>query len=336
MTSVVFSTPGLIPIEAFTMFGVNAKPNSTNPFGFFGTGLKIAIAVCIRMGQEVVIWRGKDKYTFFLKQTDFREKEFGYVRMKKETMSLADRLLGRASYYSLPFTTELGKTWELWQAFREFQTNTMDEGGTTSWGTPPEVGSEEWSHVVVTGSKFVDEYHDRHRNFLEDGLTERSESSGSLQVLDKPSNHVYYRGVRVMDLKEEAKYTYNFLRTIELTEDRTAKYPFLLEAWICEHIMTSEDEDFVEDVVGSRSKGYERSLGYRYTDALPSTTFISVASNSPNSAAKEKAVEAGKPIVPTTRITIIVPRSEVTDDELTMLEEAVSNVFGAVLVEKQS
>jgi hypothetical protein len=336
MTSVVFSTPGLIPIEAFTMFGVNAKPNSTNPFGFFGTGLKIAIAVCIRMGQEVVIWRGKDKYTFFLKQTDFRDKEFGYVRMKKETPSLSDRLLGRPSYHSLPFTTELGKTWELWQAFREFQTNTMDEGGNTFIVNPGYHPPEpEKSFVVVTGSKFVDEYHDRHRNFLEDGLTERSESSGALQVLDKPSNHVYYRGVRVMDLKEEAKYTYNFLRHIELTEDRTAKYPFLLEAWICEHIMTSEDEDFVEDVVGSRSRGYERSLGYRYTDTRPSATFISVAQNSPNSAAKEKAVEAGKPIIPTTRITITVPRSEVTDDELTMLEEAVSNVFGAVLVEKQ-
>ena len=54
---VVFSTNGLIPLQAFTMFGLNAKPESKNPFGFFGTGLKIAIAVCLRMQQEVVIWR---------------------------------------------------------------------------------------------------------------------------------------------------------------------------------------------------------------------------------------------------------------------------------------
>jgi hypothetical protein len=346
VTSVVFSTPGLIPIEAFTVFGMNAKPNSTNPFGFFGTGLKIAIAVCLRMNQEVVIWRGKDKYTFYTRQQDFRGKEFARIRMKKETATLSDRLLGRPSYHELPFTTELGKHWELWQAFREFQTNTMDENGVTFIASLNSVqgprGKEleslkeqpESSHIVVTGQKFVDEYHDRDRNFLPDGLTVR-EGSEKLQVLDRPSKHVYYRGVRVMDLKEEAKYTYNFLNHIDLTEDRTAKYPFLLESWICEHIMQSKDEKFVEDTVGRSSSGYERSLGYRYTDVRPSATFVSVASSSPNPAAKAKAVEASAPIVPTTRITIIVPRSEVTDEELQMLEDAVSNVFGAVTVEKQ-
>jgi len=187
---------------------------------------------------------------------------------------------------------------------------------------------------VVTGQKFVDEYHDRDRNFLPDGLTVRQDDK-RIQVLNRPSKHVYYRGVRVMDLKEEAKYTYNFLMSIDLTEDRTAKYPFLLEAEICNHIMESEDEDYVEDVVGAKSQGYERSLGYRYAHSTPSRTFISVASNSPNPAAKERAVAAGKPIIPSTRITIIVPRSDVTDDELQMLEDAVSKVFGAVQVEKQ-
>lgn len=38
---VVFKTPGHIPLEAFTTFGINSKPNSLNPIGFFGSGAQV-------------------------------------------------------------------------------------------------------------------------------------------------------------------------------------------------------------------------------------------------------------------------------------------------------
>lgn len=335
--AVVFSTPGLIPIESFTVFGMNAKPNSKSPFGFFGTGLKIAIAVCLRNNIEVVIWRGKDKYTFYTNQIDFRGKQFAKIRMKLERRNAKDIL--RKSYHDLPFTTELGKTWELWQAFREFESNTRDEGGRTYNGASLDTlfwaqqRAEESTAIVVMGQKFLDEYFDRGRNFLEDGLTERGETTGAIQVLDKPSKHVYYRGIRVMDLKEEAQFTYNFLKHVELTEDRTAKYPFLLESEICDLIMESEDKGFLDRTVGGSSSGYERNLSYSYTSARPSTAFISVAQVSPNVRAKEKAVEATTAFVPTTRITITVPKAGVSDEELHQLEEAVRNVWGDIKME---
>lgn len=331
---VVFSTPGLIPIEAFTIFGMNAKPNSVSPFGFFGTGLKIAIAVCMRHGLDVTIWRGTDRYAFYPQKTNFRGKEFSKIRMRCETWHLGNIL--RKRYTDLPFTTELGKHWELWQAFREFQTNTIDEGGFTMVGHLADdsvQGDSDRSLVIVGGQKFLDEYYDRHRNFLEDGLTERGDSTGDIQVLDKPSNHVYYRGVRVMDLKEPSKYTYNFLRAVDLTEDRTAKYPWMLESWICEHIMQSKDEDFVRQTAGAQA-GFEARLGYNYVSVTPSATFVSVAHTSPNPNAKQIAVQASAPIVPTTRITITVPKSEVTQDELDTLTKAVEDLFGTCQVEK--
>lgn len=328
--SVVFSTPGLIPIEAFTVFGMNAKPNSTNPFGFFGTGLKIAIAVCIRMGQEVVIWRGKDKYTFYTKKTDFRGKEFSKIRMKLEKFQPGSIFgIGKPQYHDLPFTTELGKHWELWQAFREFQTNTMDENGTTQlefWEDNSQHAHDNRSLVMVSGQKFVDEFHDRDRNFLPEGLTVR-EGSERIQVLDKPSKHVYYRGVRVMDLKEEAQFTYNFLEHVELTEDRTAKYAFILEARICEHIMQSKDEDYLQRTV-SNPRGYERSLGYRYVDATPSAEFMAVAPSSPVDAVKA-IVKAKEAVASTCYITIKVPKSSVSDEELHQLTELCQSVWGS-------
>lgn len=325
MTSVVFSTPGLIPIEAFTTFGMSAKPESRNPFGKFGTGLKIAVAVCLRLGQEVVVWRGRDKYTFYTGPIDFRGKEFHQVRMRRETWHVGD--IFRKSYHNLPFTTELGKHWELWQAFREFQTNTMDENGETYLNNHSEGyiarGHDVQSFIIVTGVKFVDEYHDRGRNFLEDGLTVR-EDDARIQVLDKPSKHVYFRGVRVWDLKQEAQYTYNFLMDIDLTEDRTAKYPFILESYICEHIMQSSDEEFIDRTVKRPAvDSFERALSYRYTSdhIVPSAPFKAAATASPNINAQQ-LVKLAEEKRDRTVIRIQIPKF-LEDSELDELKKAV-------------
>lgn len=341
MSSVVFSTPGLIPIEAFTTFGMSAKPESTNPFGKFGTGLKIAVAVCLRLGQEVIVWRGEEKYTFFTKKHDFRGKEFMKVRMKKEVRNL-NQLLKKPftrSYHDLPFTIELGKHWELWQAFREFQTNTMDENGWTFVIESPGVNGPEdanMTRIQVTGAKFVDEYYDRGRNFLEGGLTVREDST-SLQVLDKPSRHIYFRGVRVCDLKEEAAFTYNFVRDIELTEDRTAKYPSLLESWICDHIMQSEDPAFLKKAVIAPAEGsWESSLPYRYTNVTPSrlfTTSVRASSFAP-AAAKEKVKVIARPKIDITRLRVRIPK-KLSKAEITQLHELINGYFTGTELEDE-
>lgn len=324
MTSVVFSTPGLIPIEAFTVVGMSAKPMSTNPFGKFGTGLKIAVAVCLRLGQEVVVWRGKDKYTFYTKKVDFRGKEFQKIAMKRETWSIGN--VFKKSYHELPFTTEFGKHWELWQAFREFETNTRDENGETYLNNHSDGaiarGSDDNTFIVVTGAKFVDEYHDRHRNFLEDGLTERA-GSDRIQVLDKPSKHIYFRGVRVWDLKEESVYTYNFLMDISLTEDRTAMHPTILESYICEHIMQSNDESFLKKTVSQPRVGsFESSLPYRYTSVRPATAFsVHAVQPSANNAAK-LLVKAAEEKADQTIVTVTIPKL-MTQQELKAFKDAV-------------
>ena len=320
---VVFSTPGLIPIEAFTTFGVNAKPNSDNPFGYFGTGLKYAIAVCLREGCEVVLYRGRTKYTFYVNKEDFRGKDIDLVRMKVETISWKDTVLGRPRYHKLPFTLDLGKNWKLWQAFRELETNTRDENGETflSAGESPE---DDQTIIEVFGQRFVDEYHDRWRNFLKDGKTVREDEA--IQVIDRPSKHVYYRGVRIMDLREEAEFTYNFLKYVELTEDRTAMYPGVLEMFIADHIAQSEDNVFVQRAM--HSPRYEgRRLSFSYVSA-PSRTWAAAASSSPNPTAKELAEKVLTAIAPTTKIIITIPKSEVTDEEKALLQTAVEEIFG--------
>jgi hypothetical protein len=335
--SIVFTTPGLIPLEAFTVFGANAKPNTNNPIGFFGTGLKYAIAVCLRMGQEVILYRGHKKYTFYVKQDKFRDREFGFVNMKTQTWLPAVLQFGRGGHTKLPFTTELGKTWELWQAFREFETNTRDENGTTELWKDDRYNNfercgridEEHTFIVVNGERFADEYHDRNRTFLEGGDTVRQDEA--IQIIDRPSKHIYYRGMRVMDLKEETEYTYNFLKHVDLTEDRTAKYPFMLESDICDYLMTRAPREVVERVVGN-PRGHERTFSYAYVSASPGPTFLEFAKESPNVRAKELWNEV-QPTIPTrVMLQVTVPKSEVTEEELFEITKAIEGIIGVVEV----
>ena len=110
---VKFGNETEIEPEVWSTFGVSVK-NGSNPIGMFGTGLKYAIAVLLREGRHISITSAGREYAFDVVEKNIRDKAFNICRCNGK---------------DLPFTTELGKTWELWQAYRELYSNCLDEGG---------------------------------------------------------------------------------------------------------------------------------------------------------------------------------------------------------------
>lgn len=271
--AVVFQTPGLIDIRAFTVFGVNSKPNTQNPIGYFGTGLKYAIAVLVRNKIPVTLWIGKHKYRFTLSKEKFRDTTYDAIVLKRDKGTFWTKT-------ELPFTTELGKNWELWQAFRELYANTLDENGNvtqrdsrgSSDGSLDILAEKGYTTFIVEDPKFVDVYLDRDKIFLPEAQHHR-DSQDTVQVIDRPSAHLYYRGLRVHDLKEPAMKTYNILRHTELTEDRTLKYEFMADWTIKEFIAKSDDTAFISDVLGAPSGRFEHELDFSDVSVEPSKAF---------------------------------------------------------------
>lgn len=305
MRHVVFKTPGLIDIRAFIVMGLSSKPGSDSPIGKFGTGLKMAIAVLVRNDIKVVLWIGRTKYTFKKYAIKFRGLETTQIKMEKEVHGI--RKILSKSYELLPFTTELGKYWELWQAFRELESNTRDEQGQTflysdsdeGWETALKAGPEE-TKIIVSGEKFVQEYLDREKTFLPDGLTLKDESSGDLQIIDRPSKHIYWRGIRVYDLPKDkpSLLTYNVLSDIELTEDRTAKDTWNIDWTIKRHVVALEDKELVTKVVEAPKESYEGSFDYDYISKTPTPTFTHAASSQRASPAASRYAQSHLPKPP--------------------------------------
>lgn len=215
MNAVIFKNDGIIDPRMIKTFGISVK-ETDNPIGYFGTGLKYAIAVLLRNGCDVELISDGERFTFTKETDTVRGKEFEFISMNG---------------HHLPFTTELGKNWVLWQAFRELYCNCIDEGGTTTPGTgaEPEKGK---TIFVVKGQAFLNEYYDRHKYFLNLRPSECAFTDDRIQIYDKPSDGIFYRGIRVMDLPLKSQFTYNILETMLLTEDRTISSAYVAKTFI--------------------------------------------------------------------------------------------------------
>lgn len=272
---IIFQNPGLIDIRAVTTFGVSVK-GTTSAIGKFGTGLKYAIAVILREGGSITIWRGLTAYEFVTDPTDINGKSFDIVRMDWHDEN------GSFNSVPLAFTTEHGKMWEPWQAFRELWSNMHDEGGKcwhdTAW---PEALTGEYpakadhTTIVVTGEAMEKAWEGRGSIILE---TEPMKVLDGVAVHAGESKHLYYQGIRVFDLERPSKYTYNLLSNQQLSEDRKLVYLSVAVGQITRAIMTSSWAAHIDDVLRTDDSKLEGRLSWKdQSTTVPSPTFVEVA-----------------------------------------------------------
>lgn len=240
-----FENKGLIDLNTIKTFGVSVKEGE-NPFGRFGTGFKYALAVLLRTGHKVTLWRGRTRYEASMKVRRFRG-------VKKEVVRIGD--------IDMPFTADLGKDWEPWQAFREFYCNAADEGGFTSYVTE-NTSRAGYTRIVVEGAGIEDAYRIRDTIMLDVKRTPLW-SNGEVEVHAGASKYIFFRGVRIMTLNNPSKYTYNVLGNIDLTEDRTARYDWQIKARIGVYMQGADlpVSTFVE-MIASGEDWFESEINY--------------------------------------------------------------------------
>ncbi len=254
-----FLTPGLIDLRAVTTLGVNVKEGK-NPIGFFGTGMKYAIAVILRNGGCISLWRGKECFRFTEQEGTVRSKLFKFIYMNEK---------------ELGFTTDLGKNWAVWQAFRELHSNTLDEGGTTGEGfTPP---SEHFTLIEVELPEFDQAYRERSKYFLSDKPLHVAQH---IDLHSGPEKGIFYRGIRVSDqfhANKPLRFRTNLKRDLILTEDRTLRSQYDAIYQITESVLSSHDPEFIRAWLTAGRDYAEFDMNLELAGEQPSNTFLDVA-----------------------------------------------------------
>lgn len=264
----IFQTPGNFDLMALDTMGLNVKPNSKNPIGYFGTGLKYAIAVLLREGAKINLYCNGDHYEFYTDWDEFRGESFkrAFVKRTNFKWSLESKVT------KLPFTIEFGKNWMLWQAFRELYANTLDENGTVftyddDVEPPYSTGeySEGFTWIVIDHLEFSRLVDKRDQIFLPQER-ELVIDANIGNVTAARSSHLYYRGMRAFDLPEEAPamFTWNIIEEQELTEDRTIKSQYGYAQEVKDLVIKSKDKTFIKAVLTAPEKSFEKTLDFSY------------------------------------------------------------------------
>jgi len=237
---VVFQNDGLVDMEAVKIMGISSK-ECDNPIGYFGTGLKYAIAILLRNSQKVTLYRGHKRYVFGVREARVRVDNFNIV-----TMNGID----------LGFTTDLGKRWEMWHAFRELYCNILDEPeGSCSLqpiGAIDSMIDDDKTVIVAQGNKITETYHDRDKYFIHD---EPLYKESGVWIHKKKSTDpedktlVFLKGILVYTFGSPSSYRYNITGKMELTEDRTLKYSFIAASRIWQALIKSKDSEFISSMV---------------------------------------------------------------------------------------
>jgi hypothetical protein len=258
-----FQNPGLIDPRAYRLFGASAKEGK-NPIGFFGTGLKYAIAVFLRAGCKIELHTGLNKVEFGVQDISMRGTEFKVVTATRWGRDEH----GPDSYpvEELPFTTELGKTWKPWQAMRELWCNAIDEQGCMEpVELEPKAGC---TTIVVRGVAAGEAWMDRETVMLTPGRP--AALHNGVEVYHRPGRHLYFRGIRVHDLPYPSLFTYNIIgHALGLTEDRTLRDTWMAQQLVASAIGQMEDQRMLREFFEAPSTKFEYHLDVSGQDVSP-------------------------------------------------------------------
>lgn len=265
MKSVSFTNAGVIDARAIRTFGISAK-DKADAIGFFGTGLKYAIAICLREGQGITLWADGVEYVFAKGLIEVRGQPFEIITMNGE---------------ELPFTTRLGVNWELWQSFRELFCNCFDEKNPAlALGDNLPPGGKGETRFIVTGEKFYDIALGRDKIILRTRQDLKLESSSrEVEVYDQPSDSVFYRGIKVMNFDRPAAFTYNIIRHMALTEDRTLAWPQTVHSLLALGVAALESKPVIRRALTSTKEFAEHGFDYgnlSWMFSQASTNFLEV------------------------------------------------------------
>ena len=143
------------------------------------------------------------------------------------------------------------------------------------------LGTERYTKFVIDHPDYDKAYHDIDDIFLPNALRSREGPiTETIQVLPDESKRIYYRGLRAMDTDKPCVATWNILKDMELTEDRTLKYDFYVKNVIAAYILGSDDYDLIHRVITAPKTAFEFELefpGY----ITPSETFRKVMLDNP-------------------------------------------------------
>lgn len=303
--TIVHRTYTPFDMRAITITGLSVKPEGDKrpAIGKFGTGLKYAIAVLIRNGCSVTIMTPGERHKIVPEAGEFRGQAYEGLLMRSWPTNADAGKSRRPKRTQLPFTTHYGSNWEMWMAFRELHSNTLDEGGFTERfpnGVPEEHQQVGYGcAILIEGEAYEQEFFRKGQTFLDAGPKTRL-VIGGVKIYDLPhpdyaNEFKYYRGLRAGQMHDNtvSLFIYDCVDEVYLTEERQVN-DYYWDWRVATAIASCDDEELIKAVIEAEDGTWEHQLTF-HPSMTPSETFMRIAAIAKVPARHYDFIKAHKP-----------------------------------------
>jgi hypothetical protein len=241
----LISNSGEIERGALTLLGASSKRDDETKIGFFGSGVKYAIAVLMRKGNGIRVFSGLREIAIEKKEVTFRDTAFNQIFIDGEATSL---------------TTEMGPTWDTWFAVREIVCNAMDEPSYYTVTTEDDDirGEEGKTRIFIERTEDVAEFFDSLDDYIVQTtpffITSVKDNTSAMCAIYPQNNDdkfiLYRKKVRVSEktTSEHSLFRYG-LDNVSINESRIAYNDWEIRNEIARLLARCSNEDIVTTVI---------------------------------------------------------------------------------------
>ena len=248
-----FTNEGEIDVNALRLLGASTKETDNSKIGFWGTGLKYAIAVLLRENVGVKVFSGVKEIKIGKRKTKMRDETFEVMTVNGTPTSV---------------TTRMGKDWELWYSIRELYANMKDEGHDKINVSDTAKGKAGETRIYVEFSDGLKDVFDNLHKYF--SFSREAKYELGLDLLFKRySEHkgILYRRGFAIGSKANTMFDYD-LHDIEINETRTVKYSHQIDQMIGQSLRCYAPLEVVRRLVNT--KNWERNkMDWGFSDGMP-------------------------------------------------------------------
>lgn len=237
-----FTNKGEVPVNAFKLLGASSKRGDDSKIGYFGTGLKYALAVLLREDIKFKIYSGEQEIKIGTRKTKFLDQVVTVITVNGEKTSI---------------TLEAGINWETWFAIREIYSNTVDESGTMKTSDKIEPKNNTTKIYIEGGDKLKNLFENWSDYFSNKRLVISGEKNKVLQKTTTERLILFRKGIRAYTNRTKSVFDYD-VDKVKINESRVVENDYEARQRAAEALAQCNDTQALEHFIHSSSEVYEK------------------------------------------------------------------------------